>query len=71
MQPQGVNAADIGIAKERELKLQYDVLNSKFIPSMKEQYSEKEKNFLLHHIDMFCGTAIYTDGKVFKRYNSE
>lgn len=58
MQPQGVNAADIGIAKERELKLQYDVLNSKFIPSMKEQYSEKEKNFLLHHIDMFCLNSV-------------
>ena len=54
MQPLGVNVEDIGIHEKRTLKLQYDVLNNAYIPSKKEQYSQKEEDFLHHHIDMFC-----------------
>lgn len=53
MQPLGVSATDIGGTQERVLKLQYDVLNNTYIPSKKERYSPKEKDFLMHHIDMF------------------
>lgn len=58
MQPLGVNAKDIGIDEERELKLQYDVLNNTYVPSKKEHYSEKEDEFLRHHIDMFCLNSV-------------
>lgn len=54
MQPLGVKASDIGIHAERDLKIQYDVLNNKYIPNSREVYSKKEEDFILHHIDMFC-----------------
>lgn len=54
MQPLGVNAADIGIVETRVLKLQYDILNNTYIPSKRENYSKKEEDFIMHHIDMFC-----------------
>lgn len=58
MQPLGVSSADIGIAEKRELKLQYDVLNNTYLPSKKEQYSKKEEEFLIHHIDMFSLNSV-------------
>ena len=58
MQPLGVRAADIGIKEERHLRLQYDILNNKYMPSRREKYSEKEKKFIRHHIDMFCLNSI-------------
>lgn len=53
MQPLGVKSTDIGIKEKRELCLQYDIMEAKFIPSKREDYSEEEIEFLHHHIAMF------------------
>ncbi len=54
MQPLGVNSMDCGLPYNRQLLLQYDILNNKYIPSKKEAYSSEEKKIIQHHIDMFC-----------------
>lgn len=53
MQPLGVNSRDCGLPYNRQLLLQYDVLNGKYIPSRKEVYSAQEKKIIQHHIDLF------------------
>lgn len=54
MQPLGVKSTDCGFDdRDKQLLLQYDVLNNKYIPSKKETYSVKEKKFIQHHIDLF------------------
>lgn len=42
MQPLGVRSEDIGIKGGRELKLQYDVIEEKFVPDRNEEYTEEE-----------------------------
>ena len=53
MQPLGVTGKDIGCDGNRKLKMQYDIVEAKYLPSKKEEYSTKEKEFIEHHIDMF------------------
>lgn len=53
MQPQGVTSYDLGIEEKRELSLQYDILQCKYIPSCEKKYTDYEINFLNHHIAMF------------------
>lgn len=49
LQPSGIKGEDTG----QELLLQYDVLETKFIPNQKYAYSEKEKKFIWDHINRF------------------
>lgn len=49
LQPSGVRGEDT----EQELLLQYDVLETEFIPSRKYNYSENEKLFVRDHINRF------------------
>lgn len=49
LQPSGV----IGEDTKQELLMQYDVLETEFIPSQKYEYSENEKIFILDHINRF------------------
>lgn len=58
MQPLGVTSEDLGEEGKRGLKLQYNVMETKFVPSTKENYSKAEEDFIKHHIDMFHLNAI-------------
>lgn len=49
LQPAGVTGEDT----KQELLLQYDVLETEFIPSRKYDYSEAEKKFIWDHINRF------------------
>lgn len=53
MQPLGVTSEDLGIDSKHDLLLQYDIIETKYIPSTKIEYIKKEKDFLYNHIDMF------------------
>lgn len=54
LQPSGVK----GDNTKQELLLQYDVLETEFIPSKKYKYSENEKKFILDHIKRFHLNAV-------------